>query len=166
MCVCGYSRSSASPPSTAAYQLPSCSLEHGQSQHGSPTWSCDCPTWLWVTSQAATRLGKPGPSCGCCKSSVGTWPCLAFHPDGGVGSAQGCGVCPCHQTRMERVMLSATRECLSLGDTHTQLCVNSDAEVWMFGWKSSSPASQGRAEQNHSVLSRPSPAHSSGSTGE
>lgn len=103
-CGCGHSGSSDSPPSTAAYQQPSCSLEHGQSQRGS--LGCDCPTWLWVMLQEATMLAKPGPSCGYCKSSVGTCPWLGFQPDGGVDSAQGCGVCPRHQTRTERVMLS------------------------------------------------------------
>lgn len=67
-------------------------------------------------------LGKPGPSCGYCKSSVGTCPWLGFQPDGGVGSAQGCGVCPLSPNQGgEDVALSDTRECLSLGDTHRVL---------------------------------------------
>lgn len=110
---------------------------------------CDCPTRLWVTSQETTMLGKPGPSCGYCKSSVGTCPWLGFQPDGGVDSARGCGVCPLPPNQ--------DREADGLSDTR-ESWMDSDAETRMFGWKSSYPASQGRAEQSRITQCSASPA--------
>lgn len=47
----------------------------GQSQRDSS--GSDFPTWLWVTSQETTTLGKPKPNCGYCKSPVRTCTSLA-----------------------------------------------------------------------------------------
>lgn len=142
---------------------PSCSLEHGHSQNDSPR--CDCPTWSWVTSQEATMLGKPGPSCGCCKSSVGTCPWLGFRPDGGVDSAQGCGVCPLSPHQDAGADALGDHKGVTESWRHTQ------SPGWTLmlghGWLEvflSSTSGESRAGQDHSVLSKPSPAYSSGTT--
>lgn len=48
----------------------------------------------------------------------------------------------------------------------TKSWLDPDAKTWVFGWKSSYPAAQGRAEQGkaeqeRSVLSKPSPTYRS-----